>query len=390
MTNQKMGKETNSVMNIINQIFYTAKRIIVDIKPVLTKLLTFMVIILILGSAFSEAFKVSNLDTVKIIYCNDDTGEYGEGFISAMTEVESIKSLVEFKEVSSFEQAEKMVNDNDAEAFIYIPKAFSNQAKIEDESNIIEVYQKKHTGINATIIQNVVDSFINGINTASVIYRMTGTLEDYQFSTDSALQVEPLSNSNTPTAMGYYAVAMLLMLLLSGAEYGRVYIGEDYLGILGDRIKLSPIKPFEQYLGKIIGLTFVSFLQGLAIILFTKYAYHVDWGNNFALILLIVFTFSFFTTTFGAMLSIVTKDVIKAGSIVTITTIAFTFLAGGFVVADFGNIQRLSPSYYAKTAIFNIVYHGDINITYQNIIMMWTITLAFALISIFTVGRKRA
>jgi len=385
-----MGKETNLVMNIINQIYYTAKRIIVDIKLVLTSLITFMVIILILGSAFSGAFKVSDLDTVKIVYCNDDTGEYGKGFISAMTEVESIKSLVEFEKVSSFEEAEEMVSGNDAEAFIYIPEGFSDQAEIEDESNIVEVYQKKHAGVNAIIIQNVVDSFINGINTASVIYKMTGTLEDYKFSTDNGLQVEPLSSSDTPTAMGYYAVAMLLMLLLSGAEYGRVFIGEDYLGILGDRIKLSPIKPFEQYLGKIIGLTFVSFLKGIVIILFTKYAYHVDWGNNFALILLIIFTFSFLTTTFGAMLSIVTKDVMKAGSIVTIATLAFTFLAGGFVVMDFGIIQRLSPSYYAKTAIFNIVYNGDIKITYQNIGIMWVITLAFAFISIVAVGRKRA
>jgi len=384
-----MGKESNFNMNIINQIYYTAKRIIVDIKPVLIKLITFMVIILILGSAFSEAFKASDLDTVKIVYCNDDTGESGKGFISALTKVELMKSLVEFVKVSSFEEAQKMVTGNDAEAFIYIPEGFSDQAKNENESNIVEVYQKKHSGVNAMVIQNVVDSFINGINTASVIYKMTGTLEGYKFSADSGLQIESLSNSKSPSAMGYYGVAMLLMLLLSGAEYGRVFIGEDYLGILGDRLKLSPIKPFEQYLGKIIGLSFVSFFNGVVIILLTKYAYHVDWGNNLVLLLLIIFIFSLLTTTFGAMLSIVTKDIVKAGSIVTIATIAFTFLAGGFVVMDFGNIQRLSPSYYAKTAIFNIVYEGDINITYQNIEMMCIITLAFALISIFAVGRKR-
>jgi ABC-2 type transport system permease protein len=377
-------------MNIINQIFYTAKRIIVDIKPVLTRLITFIVIILILGSAFSEAFNVSDLDTVKIVYYSDDSGKYGEGFIRALTDVESVKSLVKFEEVFSFEEAKLLVNNDDAEAFIYIPKIFSEQSIEEDKSKVVEVYRKKYSGVSALIVQNVVDSYINGINTAGVIFRMTGTLDGFELSTDRSLQTEPLTKSESPTAMGYYAVGMLLMLLLSGAEYGRVYIGEDYLGILGDRMKLSPIKPFEQYLGKIIGLSFVSFLQGLAIILFTQYAYQVDWGNNFSLILLIVFVFSLLTTTFGAMLSIVTKDVTKAGSIVSVAIIVFTFLAGGFVVMDFGNIQKLSPSYYAKTAIFNAVYNGDIKVTYQSIVIMCAITLALAFISIAAVRRKKA
>lgn len=387
-------------MNIINQIYYTAKRIITDVKPVLTKLITFIVIILILGSAFSEAFKASDLDTVKIVYYSDDTGVNGEEFIHRLTEIKSIKSLVELKEISSFKDAKEMVKNDKAEAFIYIPKEFSEQVENQEDSNIVEVYQKKHSGVNAAIVQNVMDSFTNGVNTAGIVYKMTGSLDNYNFGTDNGLQVESLSDSKTPTAMGYYAVAMLLMLLLYGAEYGRVYIGEDYLGTLGERIKIAPINPFWQYVGKIIGLSFVSLFQGVIIVLFTKYIYHVDWGNGFTgkgflgngifLLLFIIFTFSFLTTTFGAMLSIVTKDVIKAGSIVTFTTIAFTFLAGGFVVMDFGTLQYLSPSYYAKTAIFNLVYQGDFNIAYQNIGIMWGITIVIVLISILAAGRKRA
>lgn len=378
-------------MNIINQIFYTVKRQLVDIKPILTKLASFIVIILILGSAFSSAFEASDLEAVKIVYLNNDSGEYGNDFIEAMINVEAIKSLVEFEKATTFEEAERMVNDDKAEAFIYIPNEFSAQATKEAESKVIDVYRKKYSGINATIVQTVVDSFINGINTAGVIYKMTGSLENFEFSMGEGLKDEPLTDSDfQPTAMGYYAVAMLLMLILYGADYGNMGVGEEYLGVLGDRIKLSPLKPFEQYAGKIIGLSLVTFLSAIVVILFTNIVYGVDWGDNIGLVLLVTFTYSVLTTTLGAMLCILTKDILKANSFVSLAIIGFTFLAGGFVVMDFGKIQYFSPSYYAKTAIFNTVYNGDNNIVYQNIGIMWVITLAFAVVSIFAARRKQA
>ncbi len=377
-------------MNILDQVFYSAKRVIMDTKPIMIRLLSFIVIILILGSAFSKAFNAGSLDKVKIVYCNADTGKFGELFISSMTKAEEIKSLVDFKEVSSFKKAKESIRSEKADAFVYIPEGFSKQGENEEKSKTVEVYLEKNSGVNATVVQNVVDSFVNGMNTAGAIYRMTGSLESFQMHSGRGLTEVPLSDSKSTTAMGYYAVAMLLMMLLYGAEYGRVGIGEDYLGVLGDRIRLSPIKPSGQYSGKIIGLSIVPFLQGIVVILFTKYVYGVDWGNNIPLLLLTVFTFSVLSTTFGAMLSIVAKDVVKAGSIVTIAILVFTFLAGGFVVMDFGILAKLSPSTYAKTAIFNIVYNGDLNLTYLNITVMWAITLSLALISIVAAGRKKA
>lgn len=377
-------------MNILDQVFYSAKRIIVDTKPIMIRLLSYIVIILILGSAFSKAFNVDTLEKVKIVYFNADSGKFGELFLGAMTQVKEIKSLVDFQEVSSFQKAEEIVNDEKADAFVYIPEDFSKQGENEVSSKTIQVYREKSTGVNATVVQTVVNSFVNGMNTAGVIYRMTGSLEGFQMNPGTSLKEVPLSHSKSTTAMGYYSIAMLLMMILLGADYGRVGIGEDYLGVLGDRIRLSPIKPFEQYLGKITGLSFIPFIQGAVVILFTKYVYGVDWGNHFGLILLIVFSFSILSTTFGATLSIVTKDVAKAGTIVPVATLVFTFLAGGFVVADFGSLANLSPSYYAKTALLNMVYNGDLNLTYLNIGVMWAITLSLAVISIVAAGRKKA
>jgi len=180
------------------------------------------------------------------------------------------------------------------------------------------------------------------------------------------------------------------MFLLRGQEYGASGMGEDYLGTMGDRLKLSPIKPFEQYLGKTIGLSLVTFLQGMVIILFTKYVYDVDWGDHFAVIVLVVFVFSVLTTTLGGMLTILTQDSVKADSIANIVTLGSTFLIGGFVIVDFGAFAAIAPSYYAKSAIFNVVYNDQLGSAFMNIGQMLAITMLFAVISILVSRRKRA
>lgn len=377
-------------MNIFTQIFYSVKRILMDPKPIFIRLLTFMVIILILGTAFKDQFNITSLDKVKVVYNNEDSGQLGELFISSMIGAEEIKSLAEFDQVISLDEGREVLDNEEADAFIYIPEEFSKEGETEETSKTVEVYLAKSSGVDTTVVRNVVDSLVNGMNTAGVVATMTGNMQIDQADSETHLKEEPLTDSKSETAMGYYAIAMLLMFLMRGQEYGASGMGEDYLGTLGDRLKLSPIKPFEQYVGKTIGFSLVTFLQGMVIILFTKYVYNVDWGNNFAVIILIVFVFSLLTTTLGGMLTILTQDTVKADSIASIITLVSTFLIGGFVIIDFGAFAAIAPSYYAKSAIFNIVYNDQLGSTFVSIGQMLAITMLFAVISIVVSRRKRA
>lgn len=378
-------------MNILNQIYYTVKRIFMESKAVVVKLLSFIVLILILGSAFSNAFEVSSLDKVTILCYNGDKGESGKSFIDSLMEVDSIKDIVDFKEVTDFKEAEKMIDKEEAEALVCIPEQFSEQVVNEEEKNIIEVYRRKYSGISSTVVENVVESYVNGLNCASVVFKMQGNLEGFNFTAESGLEEQPLTASGkVPTSMGYYALSMLLMMMLYGAEYGCSGTAEESIGVLGDRIKLSPMKTYQQYIGKIAGLSLVTFIQAIIIILFTKVVYDVDWGSNIPLLLAIIFSFSVVTTTMGAMLCIFTRDESKAQSIITVLVIVFTFLAGGFVYADFTGIEQISLSYYAKSAILNMVYAGDLSVVYRNIGIMWAVTVVFIIISVIIAERKKA
>ena len=92
----------------------------------------------------------------------------------------------------------------------------------------------------------------------------------------------------------------------------------------------------------------------------------------------------------GMMLISLLRDLNKAGPLAFLLAFVFTFIAGGFIATDFGAIEHLSPSYYAKTAIFNLIYDGNPSITYTNIAVLWGIIIVMSAISIMASRRKRA
>lgn len=377
-------------MNIGVQFGYSVKRILKDTKPIITKIVTFIIVILILGSAFDKAFDSTTIDKVKIVFFNEDTGSLGNGIIELFKDNEQINSLAIVDTVDSFEAGQKLIENEQTDAFIYIPSDYSTLIEDRDEVKNLDIYLQNYTGLNAMVIQSIISATINGLNTASTVYYISGSMEKFQFDTADCIKEMPLSKDIQPTAMAYYAISMLLMMLLYGADYGRIGVGEDFLGVLGDRIKLSPMKPVVQYSGKILGLTIVTFIQGLVIILFTSVVYKVNWGNNILLLLLIVFTFSLLATIIGAMLTILTRNVDKAGSIVPLIIIGCTLLSGGFFPIDLGNIAKISPSYYAKGALFEMIYNQNLDNALNYVGIMWILIVVFSLISLAGSRRKRA
>lgn len=376
---------------IYNHMFYSLKRIIFDTKSLISKLATIIIVILILGSAFQDAFQPVSLEKVTMAYCNTDSGEMGKEILTMMIEQEDVKQWVDFVEVKTFEEGETMVEEEKAAAMIFIGKDFSSKSQNNERGTEIEVYRGKYSGMDATVVQCVTDSFINAVNTGGIVYDMTGSLENYEFTLEGGLERQPLtSTGKVPNAMGYYAVAMLMMILIFGATYGCDGVGEDYLGVLGERIKTSPVKPYQQYLGKILGLALASFVEGVFVVLFTKFVFDVDWGTNYLMVLAIIFTMSFVATAIGAMVCMLTKNVSKGDSICSIIVIASTFLAGGFVKMDMGTLKFLSPSYYAQTAMFNTIYEGDMNLVYKYIGVLWVIALAAGVIAVLVARRKKA
>ena len=72
--------------NTFYQMLHSMKYTFMDTKPLISKFLTIIVVILILGSAFKDAFSTSSLDPVRLGYLNEDEGEIGEILLDNLLE----------------------------------------------------------------------------------------------------------------------------------------------------------------------------------------------------------------------------------------------------------------------------------------------------------------
>ncbi|NEZ41993.1 ABC transporter permease [Paenibacillus alvei] len=374
-------------MNILFQMFYAVKRMIMNPKVILINLLTYAIIILILGSVFGSTYDIQkSLGKVTIAYANLDSGRYGAIFDTVLHS-NDVTELAELKAVTSLDDGKALINKDEADAIIFISDNFSDDRVLP---HVVNVYLSTDYGVPALVVKNIVSSLTNLMNTSSVIYNITGQTEvdamgsERQKNNEENAKEQSLTSSSlqATTAMGYYSIAMILMLLLYGQEYGIVMASEDYLGTLGNRIRLSVVKPYEQYIGKALGLSLVTFFQGVILLLFTKYVYGVDWGNHIIVVLLTLFILSILVTLLGLMLVIITRDIQKAQSLSNFITVGGTFIVGGFVIVDFGSVAYLSPSYYAKTALFNVVYGNQVEQALINIGFMILICVGIVLVSL--------
>ncbi|MEK5025805.1 ABC transporter permease [Paenibacillus sp. FSL M7-1046] len=374
-------------MNILFQMFYTVKRMIMNPKAILINLLTYTIIILILGSVFGSTYDIQkSLGKVTIAYANLDSGRYGAIF-DAVLHSNDVTQLAELKPVTSLDDGKVLINKDKADAIIYIPYNFSDD---RDLPHVVHVYLSTDYGVPTLVVKNIVSSLTNLMNTSSVIYNISGQTEvdamgsEPQKNNEENVNEQSLSSSNlqATTAMGYYSIAMILMLLLYGQEYGIFMASEDYLGTLGNRMRLSAVKPYVQYIGKGLGLSLVTFFQAVILLLLTKYVYGVDWGNHIIVVLLTLFILSILVTLLGMMLVIITRSIQKAQSLSNFITLGGTFIVGGFVIVDFGSLAYLSPSYYAKTALFNVVYGNQVEQALINIGVMILICIGFVLVSL--------
>ncbi|MNW52558.1 ABC-2 family transporter protein [compost metagenome] len=372
-------------MNIFFQMFYTVKRLIMNPKAILINLLSYAVIILILGSVFGNTYDIQrSLGKVTIAYVNFDSGENGAIFETVLNSSD-VTQLAELKAVVSLDDGKALIDKDEVDAVIYIPDNFSDDRALP---HVVNVYLSTDYGVPPMVVKNIVNSLTNLMNTTSVIHNLTGQTElvamasEQQNESNIKEQSVTSSSLQATTAMGYYSIAMILMLLLYGQEYGIVMASEDYLGTLGKRMRLSAVKPYEQYIGKGLGMSLVTFLQAVFLLLLTKYVYGVDWGNHIIFVLLTLYILSILVTLLGLMLVLLTRNIDKAQSLSNFITLGGTFITGGFVIMDFGSITYLSPSYYAKTAIFNVVYGNQVEQALINIGVMIVICAVFVVVSL--------
>lgn len=383
-------------MNVIYIALSTIKRNFRDKRSMFRSILMPILMIIILGSALNSAFEGQKIDKFDVCYLNQDSGSQGKEF-KKFLEVDDIKDTLNIKEVATLEEGQKLIDDKKAVSLIVVPKDYSEKLQ-SGENASIQIYKTKYTDFKNEIVENIVDAYNSGGNAMMAAAKLNP--KNLSYTRYSSVNENVISTEGkTPRAIDYYGVAMLVLAIMSSATFAADMASEDYFENVGGRIKAAPVKAFERLLGKVIGCVFDIFIKGVIIIAFSKLVYHVNWGNNYGMIALIMVSAAVFATIFGMFITMAVGSGNRAHGIITIVNNIFTFVAGGYAMIITTDIQmsklmHLSPNFYPMAALLNVIYSNNYKVnvhffsTFGYISKLWELS-ALLFLGFVVLERRR-
>lgn len=373
-------------MNIMYIAISTIKRNFRDKRSMVRSIMMPILMIIVLGTALNSAFEGQKIDKFDVCYLNMDNKSTVNAFYNFLNSNE-IKGILNVREVASIEEGEKLVNDKKAVSLIVVPKDYSEKLK-SGEAAVIQIYNTKYKDFKNEIIENIVEAYNSAGNAMLAVSDDTTDLNYMRYNSVNETLIS--TQGKTPRAIDYYGVAMLVLAIMNSAVFAASMVSEDYFENVGARIKASPVKSFERLVGKILGCVFDITIKAIIILVFSKLIYHVNWGENYGMIGLIILSSALFATLFGMFMTMAIGDGNRASGILNLINLIFAFLAGGYALMltrDFNQsvIMHLSPNFYPMTALLNVIYSNNykVNIHFFStagyISMLWVLSALFGI-----------
>jgi ABC-2 type transport system permease protein len=377
-------------MKVLNIAYYTVLRNFRDYKTLALMLLLPIILIIILGSALGSVFTPDNISTTKICYLNEDKNFMSDALESFLYSEEIVK-LIKVKVVRSKEEAFELIKSDNATALIVMSADFSEKIQ-KGEKAAIEIYNSKHSSFRASIVQSIMNGFVRGTNAQLVVKQMSNISSEYK-TFDNLQETSVTTEGNTPRAIDYYAVTMMVMTIMYGTSYGNFALKEEKQLNTSIRLASAPIKYSEVILGKLLGSIVTIFLQAMLIILLTKEFFNVNWGGNILFIMFVCFSLSLLAVGLGMMVSNLGKNPQATGALLNFGVNITTFIAGGYFPASqmgpaIEKLGYISPNFLAQQAMFNIIYGGSVTQTINAMLAIWAIAVIAFIIAGFTERRS--
>lgn len=373
-------------MNFLYQMFFAIKRLMKNIPALISKVGVFVLLIFILGSVFSDT-KENSIDEIKVAYVIEDEGELAQFMIDQMTTNDEITKYITFSAEEELELAEEMLAKGEYNALFYLAKDFSKKIQNEESADIL-VYMTSYADTDASVIKSILNAFLTNMN-AEFAIQMIG---DQGNEIESGHVCEKIElTKEGPNSMAYYTLAMILMMLFYGADYGNVCVAEEYFGSLGDRFSITPISNGTRFTGRMLGMAIVNFLLGLTVMIVSHFIFKVNWGDQVVLVLVILFEYSLLCTIFGAFLCTLLGNEQKTSGLIQMFALGFTIVSGGFYKGDFKGVEYLSFNHYAKTAITNVIYNsGELTSTWINSSILLGISILLGAVCVVGLKGRRS
>ncbi|NRD78695.1 ABC transporter permease [Bacillus sp. BRMEA1] len=368
-------------MNILNIAIKEIKHSVRDIRTFVFMLAFPIVLMLILGTALSNAFNSKlAVDDIHVLYKITADPMIATSFQSFIKEAE--KSGVQFKQISGNLDGKNEVKENNFSAYI------------EVTNDGIQLYGTSRNSIEESIIQGMLSAYAGRYNVVASVAKVDPSKVSTALashSEDHFIKEKSLNSKKQPGSMDYYAMAMTTMIALYAALGASSLIRGERTRNTSIRLLTAPISKGEIFLGKIIGALLINITFVMVIVAFSSIAFKANWGNHFGMVFLVLATEVFLSVSFGLGVSYLAKTGEAARTILMIVIQLSSFFGGAYFKIDDAkgiSITNLSPLTWANNAVTKIIYANDYLAAIKAISLNMGIAIIFLAISIILL-RKR-
>ena len=338
----------------VKAFLYTLKENAMSI-PLLSIMLIFpIILIFILGTALSGYFKQVDIPKMNIIIVEvnlkpsiyDTILKYDKTFTKLFNaEVFASKSAA-LKKFSSSNKYVAVVTFKEHQR--------NNHSNYSPFGNFDIEITSKGGSQEAGFVKVYFNIFANYYKFARSIYSPSDIPKSINF--------ESAFSGHFPRALDYYAVAMVVMMALYGSFGGIAVIEEERKQNTLIRLFASPKNPQIIFVSKAFAQMVFLYIQLCLIVLFSKYIYQANWGENLWIIFLLLFIYSIFAIIFGIFIALISKNYILSNVIVSSFAVISTFLAVGYVRIDISTkflsfLRDILPNCAVQSAFFTIIYN---------------------------------
>jgi ABC-2 type transport system permease protein len=355
------------------------------------------------------------LNQVPLVVVNLDQSTLGNMLVEALKSQERSK-LLAVEESNDVAAARAMVDVDKTAAVVIIPAGFTASIIPQDgqapsAETQIEVYKNPNQPISSGVVQTIVESFLNEVETrriagqvvvaqllagglitqqqAEVVYTRLGNEQsNLQNLTLNTLQS---SVSEEPSFLMYIAPGFALLFLMYTVSLGgKTLLTERQEGTLS-RLMTTPTGPSQVLVGKMAGTYMIGLAQMTILITASALLLGLRWGDPLAVVILLLTTVAA-ATGWGMLLAALSRTPGQVSSIGMAMTLLFGLMGGSFfggvMPGLIGAIGMLTPNYWGQMGFSTLARGGDL----QDLLPVYAATLAMAaillVISVFIFRRK--
>ncbi|ARC85167.1 ABC-2 type transporter family protein [Clostridium argentinense CDC 2741] len=332
---------------------------------------------ILVGSAGSDWGEEIVFNSRPLVYYVEGEGE-GESSEAFKTMIKGLKN-VDKKEIYSSETGIEEIKNNKSSAYI----------NFKANENKITIYKNENHDIEGSLIELHLNSFVERFNILMEIDKVRRENLSNIMDNDknhNYVKIESLDKLKRPASKDYSGIMTILTMVMYCSTGGISIVNVERYRKTLDRLIIAPVNRVYIFLALTIGAFIVNCIQFTIVISVLKYLFHINFGEDFISVILIVVSLAILAISIGCSMSLmIPKE--KSYAILNILLVFTCFLGGSYIPIENLNseflmkLTNLSPIRWAKNAIFSVIYANDYSKFYSTLALNFGIAAVLFLIS---------